>query len=55
MDMQFGVATIIIILGLGLITLEGGENEFFAGAGWGTLAMGCLWVVIRAYKAYKKK
>ncbi len=55
MDMQFGIATVIIILGLGLITLEGGENEFFVGAGFGTMAMGCLWVGIRVYKSYKKK
>jgi len=55
MDMQFAIATIVIILGLGLTQLEGGQNEFFVGAGWGTLAMGCLWVAIRAYKSYKKK
>ncbi len=55
MDMQFGIATIVIILGLGLITLEGGENEFFVGAGWGTVIMGCFWVAIRVYKSYKKR
>ncbi len=55
MDMQFGIATIVIILGLGLITLDGAENEFFVGAGWGTVAMGCFWVAIRVYKSYKKR
>lgn len=55
MDMQFGIATIVIILGLGLITFESGENEFLVGAGWGTLIMGCFWIVIRVYKSYKKK
>ncbi len=55
MDMQFGIATVIIILGLGITQIDGGQNEFFAGAGWGTVAMGCLWVAIRMYKSYKKK
>ncbi len=55
MDMQFGIATVVIILGLGLTQVGGGQNEFFAGAGWGTLAMGCLWVAIRVYRSYKKR
>ena len=55
MDMQFGIATVIILLGLALTQIEGGQNEFFVGAGWGTLVMGCIWVAIRAYKAYKKR
>ncbi len=55
MDMQFGIATVVIILGLGIIQIDGGQNEFFAGAGWGTVAMGCLWVAMRVYKSYKKK
>ncbi|GFN40796.1 MAG: conserved hypothetical protein [Marine Group I thaumarchaeote] len=55
MDMQFGIATIVIILGLGITQIDGGQNEFFAGAGWGTVAMGCLWVAIRVYKSYKKR
>ncbi|MEK0317977.1 MAG: hypothetical protein QQN43_00210 [Nitrosopumilus sp.] len=55
MDMQFGIATVVIILGLGITQIDGGQNEFFAGAGWGTVAMGCLWVAIRVYKSYKKK
>ena len=55
MDMQFGIATVVIILGLGITQIDGGQNEFFAGAGWGTIAMGCLWVAIRMYKSYKKK
>jgi len=55
MDMQFGIATVVIILGLGITQIDGGQNEFFAGAGWGTVAMGCLWVAMRVYKSYKKK
>ncbi len=55
MDMQFGIATVIIILGLGITQIDGGQNEFFAGAGWGTVAMGCLWVAMRVYKSYKKR
>ena len=55
MDMQFGIATVVIILGLGLTQVGGGQNEFFVGAGWGTLGMGCIWVAIRVYKSYKKR
>ncbi len=55
MDMQFGIATVVIIFGLGVTQIDGGQNEFFAGAGWGTVAMGCLWVATRMYKSYKKR
>ncbi len=33
MDMQFGIATVVIILGLGITQIDGGQNEFYAGAG----------------------
>lgn len=55
MDMQYAFAVIVILLGLGLTQMEGSENEFFLGAAWGTIAIGCFWVAIRAYKSYKKK
>lgn len=55
MDLQYGAAVIVILLGLGLTQLGGGENEFYLGAGWGTLAIGCIWVFIRMYQAYKKR
>ncbi len=55
MDMQFGIATVVIILGFGITQIDGGKNEFFAGAGWGTVAMGCLWVAMRVYQSYKKR
>ena len=55
MDMQFGIATVVIILGLGLTQIEGGENAFISGAAWGTIVMGCFWVALRAYKSYKKR
>ena len=55
MDIQFGMAVVVILLGLGLTQLEGGESGFMIGAAWGTIAMGCLWVAIRAFKAYKKR
>ena len=55
MDYQYGAAVVVILLGLGLTQIGGGENEFYVGAGWGTLAMGCIWVFIRMYKAYKKR
>jgi len=55
MDFQYGAAVVVILLGLGLTQIGGGENEFYVGAGWGTLAMGSLWVFIRMYKSYKKR
>lgn len=55
MDAQYAAAVIVILLGLGLTQIGGGENEFYVGAGWGTLAMGCIWVFIRMIKTYKKR
>jgi hypothetical protein len=55
MDLQFGMAVIVILLGLGLTQIEGGESGFLLGAAWGTIGMGCLWVTIRAYKSFKKR
>ncbi len=55
MDMQFGIAVVVILLGLGLTQMEGGESGFLLGAAWGTIAMGCVWVSIRAYKSFKKQ
>ncbi len=54
MDIQYGLGVLVIILGLALI-IEGGENEFYYGIGWGTLAMGCIWVFMRMYRSYKKR
>jgi hypothetical protein len=55
MDMQFAIAVVVILLGLGLTQMEGGESGFLLGAAWGTIGMGCLWVSLRAYKSYKKR
>lgn len=55
MDMQFGMAVVVILLGLGLTQIEGGESGFMLGAAWGTIAMGCVWVGLRAFKSYKKR
>lgn len=55
MDIQYGIAVIVILLGLGLTQIEVGESGFMLGAAWGTIAMGCLWVAIRAFKSYKKR
>ncbi len=54
MDIQYGLGVIVIILGFAFI-IEGGENEFYYGAGWGTLAIGCIWIFVRMYQAYKKR
>ncbi len=55
MDVQYALAVIVILLGLGLTQIEGGESGFLFGAAWGTIGMGCVWVVIRAYKSFKKR
>ncbi len=55
MDFQYGAAVIVILLGLGLTQIGGTENSFFVGAGFGTLAVGCIWVLIRVRKEYKKR
>jgi hypothetical protein len=55
MDMQFGIAVVVILLGLGLTQMEDGESGFLLGAAWGTIGMGCFWVSLRAYKSYKKR
>ena len=55
LDIQFGAAVIVILLGLGMTQLEGGQNEFILGAAWGTLAIGCIWIGIRVRKEYKKR
>ena len=55
MDLQFGAAVVVILLGLGLTQVDGGEVEFYVGAGWGTIAVGCIWVILRMLKSYKKR
>ena len=55
MDMQYGIATVVIIVGLGLTQIEGGESGFILGIAWGTIVMGCFWVAFRAYKSFKKR
>ncbi|MEE9511450.1 MAG: hypothetical protein V3V38_00185 [Nitrosopumilaceae archaeon] len=55
MDFQYGAAVIVILLGLGLTQIGGGEDNFFVGAGWGTLVVGCIWVLIRVRKEFKKR
>lgn len=55
MDLQFGAAVIVILLGIGLTQIGGGKVDFYVGAGWGTIAMGCIWVFLRMLKSYKKR
>jgi len=54
MSKQLGIAVVIILLGFGLTQLED-ESAFYIGAGYGTVAMGTLWVVILLIKDLKKK
>jgi len=53
-DIQYALAVILIILGLGL-TQSGSSNVFFSGLGIGIVAMGTFWVLIRLIKELKKK
>jgi len=53
-DIQYALAVILIILGLGL-TQSGSDNSFYSGLGIGIIAMGTFWVLIRLIKELKKK
>ena len=53
-DIQYALAVILIILGLGL-TQSGSDNSFYSGLGIGIVAMGTFWVLIRLIKELKKK
>jgi len=53
-DIQYALAVILIILGLGL-NQSGSSNVFFSGLGIGIVAMGTFWVLIRLIKELKKK
>jgi len=52
---QEAMAVILILFGLGLTQLEGGNDPFYIGAGVGTVAMASLWLVILIVKDFKKK
>jgi len=53
-DIQYALAVILIILGLGL-NQSGSSNPFYSGLGIGIIAMGTFWVLIRLIKELKKK
>jgi len=53
-DIQYALAVILIILGLGL-NQSGSSNPFYGGLGIGIIAMGTFWVLIRLIKEMKKK
>jgi len=53
-DIQYAIAVILIILGLGL-NQSGSSNPFYSGLGIGIIAMGTFWVLIRLIKELKKK
>jgi hypothetical protein len=55
MDKKDILSLIIILLGLGLTQLEGGNNSFYVGLGVGTVVMGSVWIIIRIIKEFKKK
>lgn len=46
MDRQFAMAVILIIVGIGLIQMGGGDDDsFFLGLGIGTVIMAIIWIV----------
>ena len=54
MDKKDAIAVIVILAGLGLTQVEWGPNEFFVGLGWGSIAIGCFWLLLSVRKELKK-
>jgi len=53
-DKQYAFSVILIILGIGL-SQYGGGDPFYVGAGFGTVAIASVWLLIRIVKEFKKK
>ncbi len=54
MSKQLGIAVIVILLGFGLTQLED-DGAFYIGLGYGSIAMGTLWIVVLLVKDLKMK
>lgn len=55
MDKKDILSTIIILAGLGLTQVDGGNNPFYVGLGMGTVVIASVWIVFRIVKEFKKK
>lgn len=56
MDKQFGIAVILILLGLGLTQLDTGEtNSFLVGIGIGTAAIASFWIVLTIVRDVRRR
>lgn len=53
-DKQFAAAVILILLGLGIMQFDQGDETFFSGMGLGTIVIASVWIAIRIIKEFKK-
>ncbi len=54
-DKQFGFAVILLLAGFALFQAGGDGDVFLAGLGSGTIAIACVWVLIRIVKDLKRR
>ena len=54
MDKKDAFAVILILAGLGVTQLGGGQDEFYVGLGWGTVGIASIWLAISIRKELKK-
>ena len=57
MDKQYAAAVILILVGLGLTQLEGGDGNqnFLYGMGVGTIVMAAVWIVAIIVRDLKRR
>lgn len=53
MDKQYGFAIIVILVGFGLLQVDR-DDPFLTGAGFGTIAVGVIWLALQIVLALKK-
>ena len=56
MDKKFGIAVILIFLGLGITQLESSESDsFLVGIGIGTAVIASFWIALTIFRDLKRK
>lgn len=56
MDKKFGVAVILILLGLGITQLESSaDNPFLIGIGIGTAVIASFWIALTIFRDLKRR
>lgn len=53
MDKQYGFSIILILVGFGLLQMQG-DDPFLIGAGIGTIVIGMFWLVLQIIRALRK-